>query len=278
MSNEFWSLAAARHRNRPLVIGHRGAAGLCPENTLASIHRAAEVGADAVELDIRTSVEGEPVIIHDATLERTTDGHGPVSEHSLADLAELDAGWHWHDDDESRHWRGRGLRIPTLEAVLRESPLPMVLEIKQENLDLVERAGSMVMDHGRQHDVLVVSFSRTVMRHYRQRFPQMATGSSVRELVWFQILARLGLARLFPPPGLALQTRWYWRGLDQVSPAMLRRAHRLGRSMHVWTINDAPQMRELCRRGVDGIITDYPQRLAQVLQSPVNPAHGGDFE
>ena len=277
MDNQFWSRDAARRRARPLVIGHRGAVGLCPENTLESIRQAAAAGADAVELDIRASLDGEPVVIHDATLERTTDGHGPVREHSLADLAELDAGWHWHDDDESRHWRGRGLRIPTLEAVLRESPLPMVLEIKQENLDLVERVGSMVMDHGRQHDALVVSFSQTVMRHFRQHFPLMPTGSSVRELVWFQILARLGLARLFPPPGMVLQTRRHWRGLDQVGPRMLCNAHRLGRAIHVWTINDSQAMLELCRRGVDGIITDYPQRLARILQSPLQ-LRGDDSE
>ena len=279
MSNDFWSLAAARRRNRPLVIGHRGAAGLCPENTLASIHRAAEVGADAVELDIRASAEGEPVMIHDATLERTTDGSGPVSERSLTELGQLDAGWHWHaDDGESGRWRGQGLRIPTLETILRESPLPMVLEIKQENPALAERVGNMIIDCDRQHDALVVSFSHIVMRDYRQRFPQLVTGSSVRELVWFQIFARLGLARLFPPPGQVLQSRWHWRGLDQVNSTMLRRAHALGLPMHVWTINETAQMRELWRRGVDGIITDYPQRLAQILQSPVNTVRGGDFE
>ncbi|MHC5011721.1 MAG: glycerophosphodiester phosphodiesterase family protein, partial [Planctomycetota bacterium] len=155
----------------PILEGHRGAAGECPENTLAGFRRAAEAGVDAIETDLRITADGEVVCIHDATVERTTDGAGRVDALSLDELRRLDAGARFTTDEgASFPFLDLGVRVPTLAESLEALPsVPFNLELKEAREDLVARTLEVVRAAGRAGSVLFSSFEEEALRLVRER-------------------------------------------------------------------------------------------------------------
>lgn len=259
----------------PLLIGHRGAAGLVPENTMPSLRDAAERWAvDMIELDVRATADGHCVVIHDATVDRTTDGSGPVAAMTLEALQSLDAG-HAFTDGEGRHpFRGRGIRVPTLDAVLGAFPeLPFTVEIK------VGTAQAPMLETIRKHDAVgrvVVAGMEHADRDLVRDYPG-ATSATVRDVRRFFALHRLHLAWLWPKRADVFQVpeRYPWdasegdRGWRVVTPRFVRDAARKAVPVHVWTVNEAADMQRLLDWGVDGLITDRPDRAARVLAERV---------
>ncbi len=224
------------------VIGHRGASGSYPENTLLAFDRALEQGADALELDVRLCGDGAVVVIHDATVDRTTDGTGLVRDRTLSEVRALDA--------------GGGEPIPTLDEVLEHFPeTPLIVELKET---AVAAAAQRCLDrHRATGRVLVGSFEPGALRPFGK--PDCHRAASRRETALAWALSRAGL---HPPAAFEAYTVPERHGrLRVVDARFVAAARRAGRPVHVWTVNDVAQARRLRAIGVCGIITNHPARM-----------------
>jgi glycerophosphoryl diester phosphodiesterase len=241
---------------RTLNYAHRGASGHAPANTISAFVLAAEMGADGVELDVHLSRDGEVVVIHDDTVDATTDGHGRVSAMSLADLRTLDAG-SWFGE------RFSGERIPTLQEVFDAigHRLLVNVEIKVEAgyhpIAQEEEVVRLIEDNQMIDRVIVSSFSPRSLRRVHKLDPN----------------TRLGLLYGRPEPAvLPLVLRWLGVRYDALHPSFqmvdaryIERARRWGVQVNVWTVNAAGDMVRMRDLGVDSIITNYPDVLRDVL-------------
>ncbi len=246
------------------VIGHRGAGGVAPENTLPSFRHAVEAGADAVELDLHTARSGELVVIHDETVDRTTDGEGPVESMSLQALRELDAGYRFTPDGgESHPFRGSDLRIPTLDEVLAEVPdLPLIAEIKSARAGAA--LGNWLVQSAESDRILVGGFSRAQVEPAGRRARWRC--AYTEELRGYVLLGKLGLARLAVPDVDAAMVPERRRMLRVVTPRFVRRAHADGLGVFVWTVNRPEDARRLFEWGVDGLVSDFPAVIRRLTE------------
>ncbi|MGH7788708.1 MAG: glycerophosphodiester phosphodiesterase [Candidatus Binatia bacterium] len=253
---------------RPRIFGHRGAAGVAPENTLPSFALATALGADYLEFDVHGTADGEVVVLHDPLLDRTTDGSGPVALQSWAAVGGLDAGYHFSHDGHSFPYRGQGVRIPTLEAVLRAFPgHPCNIEIKQADPPIVDAVLDILRRTDRLDRVLLAAEHDAIMVMIRAAVgEQVATGMSVGDaLAFFDRLQRDDWSG-YVAPGRALQIPPAFESLELVTAASVAAAHRHGLEMHVWTINDAAEIDRLLDLGVDGVMSDLPGLVASAVR------------
>jgi glycerophosphoryl diester phosphodiesterase len=247
----------------PLLIGHRGAAGLAPENTMPSFRQAVEQWAvDMIELDVHASADGHCIVIHDATVDRTTDGTGDVAVRTLAELKELDAGYRFRDEAGDTPYRGQGIRIPTLDEVLEAFPETLfTVEVKAgaaqaplfeavRRLDAVGRVVVAGMDHR----------DRDQFAGY-----EGARSGSTRDVRTFYLLHRLFAGRFWRRNCDVFQVPERRGLLRLVTKRFVLEAARHGLPVHVWTVNDPATMKRLLEWGVDAIITDRPDLAARVL-------------
>lgn len=257
---------------RPRIGGHRGAAGSMPENTLESFARALEEGAAFVELDVHETRDGEVVVIHDETVQRTTDGAGAVREMRLSELQRLDAGFRFTQDRGSTHpFRGRGIRIPTLREFFSDFPRARAtVEVKALSPPGVEALMDLVEEFQRAPQVLVAAQDDSVMHAVRKaargRGLSVATGFAMGEIRAFMAALWSGREPRSEPAGQAMQIPRRYEGRDLVTPASVAAAHERGVEVHVWTVNELEEMQELLAMGVDGIVTDYPARLRDLAR------------
>lgn len=253
--------------DRPLVLAHRGGADLAPENTMAAFQNAVDLGVDILELDVHTTADGTVVVIHDESVDRTTDGTGAVHDSTLADLRQLDAGYDFSPDNgQTFPFRGQGIGIPTLEEVFAAFPdMRINIEIKQSDppieaavLDVIERAGA-------QQRVLVGSEYDDVMARFRSLAPDIATSAATNEVRNFYLAQLLRVSAIYRPLADAFQVPEYSGSTHVVTPSFVDAAHHHGVKVHVWTVNDAETMQRLLDIGVDGIITDRPDVALEVV-------------
>ena len=254
-----------------LAIAHQGGDRLWPSNTLYAFERATDLGADVLELDVHATSDGELVVIHDDTLERTTDGEGLVRETTSAAIKALDAGYDWSPErtGKSFPYRGQGIEVPTLAEVFEAFPDSRInLEIKQLEPDIAAPLCELIQAYGKEATVLVGSFHDAALRTFRERCPSVATSAGPSEVRTFFILNVLFLGDLYQPPAEALQVPEYQGRLRIVTRRFVRAAARKNMEVHVWTVDEAEAMERLIDLGVDGIITDRPDRLLRVLGRP----------
>jgi glycerophosphoryl diester phosphodiesterase len=251
----------------PVNLAHRGASALAPENTLEAFRTAVEAGAGGLELDVHLTSDGQVVVIHDETVDRTTGGTGAVSDMTLEELRALDAGHNFSPKCGSDP-PYRGLRIPTLDEVLREFPGVVVNVDMKADRPGVEAAVLGVLREGDAGGrALVVSSRRAAVGRFRWiSGGSVSTGASKWETGVFYVLSRLRLERLLRPAYDALQVPIRHRGVPLVSRRFLEAAHASGVRVDVWTINEADEMHRLLDLGVDVIMTDRPEILADVLE------------
>jgi glycerophosphoryl diester phosphodiesterase len=243
----------------PVNVGHRGASVRYPENTLASFRGAVEAGAGGLELDVHLTRDGHPVVMHDPKVDRTTDGFGTVSGMTLAEVRRLDVGGAGRADEG----------VPTLREVLAAFPdVSVNIDIKDSRLPGAEEVVLGVLrEAGAMRHVLVASVDHGVLRRFRKISDgRCDTGASRLEIGVFWGLSLLGLERLLRPAYAALQVPVTYGSLRVVTPRFVRAAHSLGVRVDVWTINDPNEMRRLLDLGVDSIMTDRPEALAEVLE------------
>lgn len=253
----------------PVNLAHRGASALAPENTIEAFRLAVEAGAGGLELDVHMTRDGHIVVIHDATVDRTTNGTGAVSEMTLEELRRLDAGHNFSPDGgPTRPYRGRGVRVPTLGEVLREFPVVAVnIDIKAGNSCIEETVLGFLREANALRRALVVSIPHATVKRFRKvSGGHISTGASRWEIGVFYISSRLRLERLVRPAYDALQVPLRHRGILVVTPRFVRAAHARGVRVDAWTINQADEMRRLLDLGVDVIMTDRPETLAEVLR------------
>ncbi len=248
----------------PLLIAHRGGAALAPENTLEAFRQALEWwNADILELDVHASRDGEVVVIHDNTVDRTTDGAGRVNALPLAELQARDAGYRFvADGGRTFPYRGQNIRIPTLRAVLDAFPRARVnIEIKAPDA----RAGvaAVIRQTGSSGRVLIAAGR---LRN-RLRIPSIGspTSASREELYLFQLFQRAGAGRIVPLFTDALQMPERHNGRQVLTRGWIRTARARNVPVHVWTINEMADRRRLLEWGARGILTDRPDRLAALL-------------
>jgi glycerophosphoryl diester phosphodiesterase len=242
---------------RPTIFAHRGAKAHAPENTLAAFHFAVKQGAPAIELDAKLSADGEIVIFHDLTLDRTTNGTGPLKSKTLAELKELDAGSYF-----STQYQGE--KIPTLAEVFEAVGQQAFINIELTNYaspkdQLPDKVVALVQHYGYQDIVMFSSFNHLVLQRAHQICPEIPLG----------LLAYPGI---FGAPARSwIGRKWIsYQALHPATmdakPKLIQKAHQLGKRVHVYTVNLRHDMIRLYQAGVDGIFTDDPSLALDVLK------------
>ncbi|MGH9942370.1 MAG: glycerophosphodiester phosphodiesterase [Pyrinomonadaceae bacterium] len=254
-------------RTGPLVIAHRGGAGLWPENTVYAFEQARDLGVDVIETDVQSTTDGALVVMHDASVDRTTDGTGRVAGLTLAELKKLDAGYRWSPDGgKTFPLRGRGITVPTLEEVFTALPdMRFNLEPKQETPSLVKPLCRALRERGMTDRVMVGSFRPAALEEFRRECPEVATSASPTEASKFLTMYKAGLANAYSPVMKALQVPEYAGAMQVLTKDFVAAAHGRKLQVHAWTVNEEADMRRLLDMGVDGIMTDYPDRLLKLL-------------
>jgi glycerophosphoryl diester phosphodiesterase len=255
---------------RTLAIAHRGGAGLWPENTLYAFERAAALGVDVIETDVRVTKDGELVVFHDEGVERTTDGAGRIGSLTLAELKRLDAAYRFSPDGgRSFPVRGSGVTVPTLREVFDALPrMRFNIEPKQAVPSLAAPLCRLLREYGMTDRVLIASFRGATLDEFRRECPEVATSAATGEVASFFTLQGAGLAASYSPVMQALQVPEQAGSLRVLTRGFVEAAHGRNLRVHAWTVNAEGDMRRLVEMGVDGIMTDYPDRLLKVLNRP----------
>jgi glycerophosphoryl diester phosphodiesterase len=231
-----------------LNIAHRGASGTFPENTLSAFRAAIDAGADMCELDVQLSRDGAVVVIHDETVERTTDGSGEVAELTLAELQRLDAG------AKFKSGAVKGDRIPTLDEVFAVTSGKCGLNIELKAGGLEHQVAQLMQSRNAMGDSIVSSFEWEYLKKIQQINFNIRIGLLADEKP-VDLMMNAGAMR-----AQAINPRW-----DMVTADLCKAAHERGLMVYTWTVDADARMRALAECGVDGIMTNYPERLRTVV-------------
>lgn len=242
---------------RALNVAHRGASAYAPENTLAAFNLALDMGADGIELDVKLTRDGVPIVLHDETVDRTTGAHGPIAGMTLAEVKRLDAG-SWFDP------RFRGERIPTLAEALRTVGKRGIVNIELKMLykrikGLEAAVLAVVEDSGSTDRTLFSSFNPLALKEMAALNPRLARGLLYAPNL--PVYLRRGWLR-----PLARATALHPRH-TMVDARLVRWAHGKGYAVNTWTVDFPPEMKRLADLGVDMIMTNKPDVLKQVLET-----------
>jgi glycerophosphoryl diester phosphodiesterase len=252
-----------------VVLAHRGWRGRFPENTMLAFEKAAELPIDGLELDIHSTADQIPVVSHDATVDRTTNGHGAIRDFTLAELKKLDAGYRWTPDEgQTFPFRGQGMTIPTLAEVLARFPdLWINIDIKQHEPSIIRPFTAIIRDSNLAGHLCVGSFDPQTVADFRRACPDVAKSGSKSEVARMLVLSRLRLERFYWGQAHVFQIPEVDEdsGVRLVTPRFVRAAHRNRVAIHVWTVNETAEMQRFIEMGVDGFITDHPDRLLKLL-------------
>lgn len=258
---------------RPLVIAHQGGEHLAPSNTLESFINGYELGVDVLEFDIHMTRDGHLVAIHDDRVDRTTDGSGLVNDLLLEEIKELDAGHYFKDLEGEYSFRGKGVEIPTVEEIFDSLPnMKWNIEIKDTNNpdlyeEIVRTYWQTIKDYGLEGDVLTASFNQDIIDLLIKESEDEALVSGGRqEIKKFAVLHFLFLNRLYKPSVNAIQIPTKDGRISLKSKLLIKGAQKIGMDVHYWTINDPDLMRELLELGADGLITDRPDLMLELLE------------
>jgi glycerophosphoryl diester phosphodiesterase len=252
----------------PRLYAHRGACAELPENTLPSFARALELGADALELDVHGTADGHVVVSHDPSAERMCGVAAAYRSARLDEIRRLDAGAGFLAADGGRPFRGRGLRVPTLEELLVEFPdVVLNIDITQSRPAIAGRVVELVRRHRAEDRVILASFQlRTMLRVRAAGYPGV-TALSQPELALLRF-APAALTRSFPLRGQAAQLPTRRGRIDFSLRWLIDKCHQLGLRVDYWTVNDPDEARFLLDLGADGIMTDDPAAIAPVFAAP----------
>ncbi|RKN74167.1 glycerophosphodiester phosphodiesterase [Paenibacillus ginsengarvi] len=236
-----------------MVIAHRGAAGEAPENTLAAFALGLEQGCTGIELDVHLSKDGEVIVCHDTTIDRTSDGKGAISDMTVAELKKADAGRWFHE-------RFEGERLPLLEEVFDLVPpeVQINVEVKAGIGDIVPALVKLMERKNRLAGVFVSSFDFDILEQVKELEPEARVGL----LYNIRMKHHYRMAQLLDNPVYSLHPHW-----SRLNEQNVRAATERGLRVYPWTVNKEADMRKMIACGVSGIITDYPGRLKRLLES-----------
>jgi glycerophosphoryl diester phosphodiesterase len=242
---------------------------------MVAFQGAVRLGCRYLETDLHTTRDGVMVTIHDETVDRISDGSGPVHALTLAELKRLDAGYRFSPDGgQTFPFRGKGITVPTLAEVAQAfSDICLNLDIKQKEPPMVEALVAFIEEQGAHDRILAGSFDKRILEEFRRRTRgRVATSAVGQEARLFWLASRLGLARFLHPSYDALQVPPRYCSLSVVDNHLVQAAHRLGIEVHVWTVDESEEMSRLLRLGVDGLMSDRPDILLDVLRLSHPPA------
>ncbi|MBN1499016.1 MAG: glycerophosphodiester phosphodiesterase [Spirochaetes bacterium] len=257
---------------KTLVMAHRGDQSVAPENTMLSFKNAARNEIDFIESDVRMTKDRKLILFHDDCLERTTSKTGRISDFTLEELMQIDLAENFSPDNNGTFpYRGKNFTVVTVEDVLKAFPGKYFnLDIKDCDPFVPEELGRIIQKCGMEKNVIIASFEKDQLLLFRRLYPDILTSAVRSEVKLFLIGVKTGLLPLFmlfkkirysafQVPEISDSTR-------VVTPGFVKAAHKYKIAVHVWTVNEVTDMKRLLSMGVDGIFTDYPDRLINLLK------------
>lgn len=258
--------------DRVLVMAHQGGNHLAPSSTLEAFEKAADLGVDIMELDIHMSKDGYLIPIHDPTIDSVTDGEGSVNEMTLEELQSYDAGAKFQDLNGEYSYKDKGVYLPTLEEVFDAIPhMRWNIEIKDTNdpalyEDIAKELWDVIVSYGLEEHVLLASFDHDIVELMKEASDGKAiVAAGKQEVTKFIVLQKLFLNGLYKPTVHAIEIPTKQGAVNLKDKKIIRGANKQGIDVHYWTINDVETMQELIDLGADGIITDRPDLLIELL-------------
>lgn len=255
----------------PMVIAHQGGDGIWPGDTLYAFEKAVETGADVLEMDAHITKDDHIVLMHDETVDDTTDGTGQIEDMTLEELKQLDAAYDWSNDGgQTFPYRGQGIQVPTLDELFQQFPqMRYVIEIKLTKNPIGQPLCDLIRQYDMQDKVLIASFHDEAMQNFRTTCPEIATSASRGEVTRFVILGKLFLSGLVAPDYQSLQPPYDPQesySIPIMTKRFIREAHAKNIKVEPWTVDDPELMRQYIEWGVDGIITDRPDLMVEILK------------
>jgi glycerophosphoryl diester phosphodiesterase len=255
---------------RPLIMAHRGESGNIPENTILALEAAVDIGVDVLESDIRFTKDNVPILYHDEDLVRITGKDEKVQKKTLDELLQFDLGYNFTTDAGRTYpYRGIGLTVVTLEEAIKKFPNTILnLDIKDTFKEAPDEVARILLENQRTENIMIASFHPKQLKRFRKKAPLIPTSAHPNEIRNFVIGIRMGAMRMFVRnmPYKAFQVPERSGSLQVVTPEFVRNAHSKDIAVHVWTINNRPDMERLIDMEVDGIFTDFPAVLRDVLE------------
>lgn len=256
-----------------LAIAHRGGANIAPEETMAAFQESANLGVDVLEFDVHMTSDNTPVVIHDPTVDRTTDGEGTVNEMSLEEIKQLDAGYNFQDRNGEYSYRGQGVEIPTVEEVFQEFPeYRFLIELKDTNDPelyelMIQEMWSLIQEYNMEDQVIIASFDHNINERFQEvSNDEVAIGAGEQEVTPYVVWHILRLNGFADVNADALQLPVEQYGIDLTNSNLLNASDERNIDVYYWTINDPETMQELIDKEVAGIMTDNPDMLIDLLE------------
>ncbi len=254
---------------RPLIMAHRGDSAAAPENTLLSLQRAVEIGVDFLETDVRLTKDDEFVLFHDNTLLRTTGVSGTIRDKTLDELKQIDFGRTFTlDEGVTYPFRDKGHTVLTLKEAFDAFPDMFInLDIKDKNPNAPDLLAKLIEENGREESVVVGSFHDAQIYKFRKIMPNVKTSACPSEVTRFVFALKMRVLRLFTRGCLyeSFEVPIKYGRIRVVTDRFVKAAHDRNIAVHVWTINEKDEMEDLIDLGVDGIFTDNPSLLRNIL-------------
>jgi glycerophosphoryl diester phosphodiesterase len=257
---------------RPLVIAHQGGDGIRPGDTMLAFENATQIGADVLEMDAHITKDSQIVLMHDETVDRTTNGKGLIEDLTLAQLKKLDAAYGWSNDGgKTFPYRGQGIQVPTLEELFQKFPqMRYVIEIKLTQNPIDKPLCDLIRKFSMQDKVVIASFHDEAMQRFRQTCPEVATSASRGEVTKFVLLGKVFLSGLVAPQYQSIQPPYDPKeslNIPIMTKRFIREAHAKNLKVEPWTVDDPEFMKQYIEWGVDGIMTDRPDLMIEVLKA-----------
>jgi glycerophosphoryl diester phosphodiesterase len=257
-----------KNNSSMLVFAHRGASKEFPENTLLAFNKAVELNVDYIEVDIRFTKDERFALIHDESIERTTDRKGMVRNYLMHELKRLDAAYYFTTDGGRTYpFRGKGIGLMSLEELFETFPDKKIdIDLKDSNPDQIERLVEIIDKYNAYERIIVASKYLANLKVLRKLCPEIATGFSMFETLYLYSIYKSGFLFLnIFFKGAVLQIPEKYGNFRIVTKSFVKALHGKGIDLHIWTVNNEKDMIRLIDMGVDGIMTDDPALLVKVL-------------
>jgi len=248
-------------------IAHAGGKGLGPENTIITLEKSVEAGADILEIDIHSTSDSVLVLIHDHKVNRTTNGDGYVWNYIYENLRELNAGYYWTENDSLTFpFREMDIKIPSLKDVfIKYSDIRFNIEIKQDTPHIIENLCTMIHEYNLVNRVLIGSFADGVLDNFREECSHVATSAGMGETRIYYGLNLLYLDWIYTPAANVFEAPIYFKDTHLLTKQFISGLQKKNIPIYVWTVNETDEMRTLINIGIDGILTDFPDRLSAII-------------
>jgi glycerophosphoryl diester phosphodiesterase len=259
----------------PYLLAHQGGEHLAPTNTMAAFAVADSIGVDFLDIDVHMSKDGHLVGIHDSTVDRTTNGHGRVDAFTLAELQTLDAGYYFRDLQGNYSYRGKGVNIPALEEVFSTYGTKYYLHVEIKDAypregpsQIEEKLWALIQNYALEKRIIVAAFQQKIVERFQQLSEgQVVIGAGTAEVAQFVVAHKLRLPGLYRRRSHVLEIPLRSYGVNLKDRSLIERAHQLGMQVYYWTIDDQATMQELIELGADGIFSNRPDVLKEVIRA-----------